>query len=207
MLDQKLRRGRKLEPIDHNERGLDTLREVSVPGGLAAPALVINLLRRIPAMARVHQATDSHEELANRSRGLLRDPLAHPQQHARAFMYCLTGEAEGDGFSFDRDQFLPDELIAKYIRLTTDRRGDERFDWSMPTSEFVVRAALDITSRTKGSEHDHTGDHITSYPAGIKLGDIAIDEETIGCPGSPVAYYLWSKGIHVVMAENLWEAA
>lgn len=194
-----------LAAIDGNHRGLDRLREVTAPGATLAPAIIINILRRVPAMAILHNATVSPEQLArNSAHSLLSEPLHHPQQYARAFVFCL---GEGDGGTdraLRRDSFLPDELISAYTQLDIGVTGKERIKWSMPTTDFLTRAQLHIANRLLGSETDFKGDHITTYPIGTRLGDIEVHEPTIGCPGNEMAYEMWDQAIDVIVGEDLW---
>jgi hypothetical protein len=197
-----------LAPIDHNRRGLDRLREVTFPGARLAPANIVNILRRMPAIARLNRATISIEELAhNSARSLLSEPLRHPQQWAKAFTFCLGEGYEGSDLSLRRDEsFMPDKLIALYTTLCLDPKGREYIRWSMPTADFVTRTEVRVANRLLGSEADLLGEHITSYPIGTRLGDIKVDEPTIGCPGSQMAYEMWAQTVDVIVGEGFWTA-
>lgn len=195
-----------LDPKDDNRQGIDTLREVSAPGGLAAAALVVNLLKRMPAMKDIHGATEEVSALAvNSKRTLLSKPLSHPQQHAKAFVFTLVDGMMGTDITFDRDLFLPDGLIRAYTNLQSNRMINEAIGWSTSTEDFRLRANVRVANRLLGPEFED-GEHQITYPIGTRLGDIQVSEPTIGCPGSQMAYTLWDRAIEVATAEELWVA-
>ncbi|MGB4758711.1 MAG: hypothetical protein WBP26_01515 [Candidatus Saccharimonadales bacterium] len=198
--------GVTLRPVDGNARGLDTLREVSVPGGMLAPALLVNLLRRMPAMAAIHGADATPEDLArNSATSLLKEPLRHPQQWARAFNFTLIGDTQPEDLSYSRKKFFPDDLIASYTKHTVNAAGKEQITWAKPTEDFTLRANVRVSSRVLGSEVDMTSDHVVTYPIGTRLGDIKTDEPTIGCPGNLLAYDMWTQAINTIVAKNFWQ--
>jgi len=198
--------GYSVRPVDHNEYGLDDLRELTVPGGRLAPTLIVNLMRRMPAMARLNGSSASIVDLArNSERSLLTEPLGHPQQHARAFMFTLGDGSNGTDFRLDRSRFMPDEVINKYTRLDTGPDGAQRIEWALSTEDFILRASVRVPDRTQASTFSpRLGDAATIYPIGTRLGDIAVTEPTIGCPGNQMAYYMWQQAAEVASAENLW---
>jgi hypothetical protein len=64
-----------LEPQDANEYGLDTFRDVILPGGLFAPTTILGMLRQMPALQELHGARTPIQELArNSGRSLLTEP-------------------------------------------------------------------------------------------------------------------------------------
>jgi hypothetical protein len=194
-----------LAPIDGNEQGLDRLREVSFPGANFAPALIVNILRKIPAIAAIHGATASPENVARASaRSLLDEPLHHPQQHAAAFVYCLTGSDTGGQMFFDRKLFLPAESIRSYTRLSVNSLGKQAVEWSKPTRDFTLQRPVTVANRLRGPEFEG-GDHTITYPAGTRLGNIMVNEPTIGCPGKRMAYDMWDQALDVIVGEKLWD--
>jgi hypothetical protein len=197
----------KLEPVDNNEHGLDRLREITVPGARLAPTTIVNLLRRIPEMGRLHGATVSNEALARNSVvSLLDEPLHHPQQWAKPFNFCLATGVDGpQGSGIDRSDFLPEERILALTKLGTDQRDNERLEWAMPTANFPLLIDVYVVNRSLGSESDLAGDHVTVYPAGQRLGDIAVNEPTIGCPGAILAREMWAQGIDAITGEGMWD--
>lgn len=195
---------RALTPLVGYHPDLDTLREVSAPGGVLAPGLIVPLLSRIPAIASFHGAKSSYKSLATLSaRNLLQSPLSHAQQHAKAFVFCLTGETKGD-ITFDRESFLPTKLIAEYTKIETNPVGHEQIQWALPTSDFRLQTGVHVVSRVASSEQDRSGKNGTFYPAGTRLGDIKTDEPTIGCPGKIVAYALYGAAVSIIIQEQLW---
>lgn len=192
-----------LPPVDHNEFGFDTLCAASLPGGITAPALIVNLVKRLRQMKAQHELSGGVEQLARSSaKPLLAQPLAHPQQHAKAFMYTLAEGVNGDEGFLDRDTFLPDWLIDRYTQATETIDGKPAIGWSMPTEDFVLRTAVTVADRTRGSEMQ-PGDHQIHYPVGTRLGDIVVTEPTIGCPGSQLAYAMWERTIDVAVDAGL----
>jgi hypothetical protein len=199
--------GVALQAIDNNERGLDRLREVSVPGATFAPALLVNLLRRLPAMAAIHGVSTQTEDLARTSAtSLLKEPLRHPQQWARAFNFTLIGGTQESDLSYERKSFFPDDLISKYTKHTVNAAGKEQITWAKPTEDFTLRANVHVANRVLGSEMDMTGNHIMVYPIGTRLGDIKTDEPTIGCPGNLLAYDMWNQAIDTIVAKGFWQS-
>lgn len=198
--------GINLQPVDNNEQGLDKLREVSLPGGMFAPALLVNLLRRMPAMAAIHGANSTPEDLArNSATSLLKEPMRHPQQWARAFSFTLIGDTQPEDLSYDRKKFFPDDLIASYTKRTVNAAGKEQITWAKPTEDFTLRANVRVASRVLGSETDLEGNHTITYPIGTRLGDIKTDEPTIGCPGNLLAYDMWAQAIDTIVAKSFWK--
>lgn len=166
----------------------------------------MNLLKRMTAMRSINEANSGVEELARSSKyPLLREPLAHPQQHAKAFVFTLVDGISGTDFGFDRDEFMPDDVIQSYTHLTSNQQSNEAIGWSKPTEDFTIRASVKVADRLRGSEVED-GDHITTYPIGTRLGDIVVTEPTVGCPGSQMAYQLWDRSIEIATAENLWQS-
>lgn len=203
MLAEKMHQS-NLRPKIDNVSGLETLRSTIAPGGLAAPALTVGLVRRMPAMRLVHGLDTPSAELARNSRGLLKAPLAHAQQHAKAFMFTLVNGSSKSNFTFSREKFLPIDVIRENTKATITRGGREKIEWSKPTSEFVLRGGVTVPSRVKGSSKVREGDHMQFYPIGTKLGDIVVDEPVFGCPGDMMAYWIYDKTINIAEAENLW---
>jgi hypothetical protein len=181
------------------------LREIVYPGGAFAPTTIVNILSRMPAIAVANQATVGVEELArNSARTLLHEPLRHPQQHAKAFSFCLADGFGGSDSALVRSSFMPEEVIEDYTQLGLDQAGREAIEWSRPTADFLLRASVRVANRLEGSERDSEGDHIAIYPAGTRLGDIRVDEPTIGCPGSQLAYDMWDQAVDAIVGEGLW---
>lgn len=169
----------RLKPVNHDAKGLDTLRNVTTTGGELNAPLFTSLTRRIPAIQRLHGSTFDSEAFARNSVSLLREPLGHPQQRAAAFAYSL-----GSLFELNTHNFLSNELALAYTKIEQLPDGTERLAWAMPTEEFPLRFEIDVADRTRGSEVDRNGDHWTTYPVGTKLKDIAVTEPTIGCPAT-----------------------
>lgn len=189
-----------LSPFDNNERGLDTLRNTVTPGGELNAPLFASLISRMPALQRLHGSTSDPEAFARNSQSLLREPLAHPQQWAAAFVYSLGTLTE-----LLTDKYLNDELARSYTRLEQLPNGQERLAWAIPTEEFTTRFEVRVADRTQGSETDRDGDHWTTYPVGTKLKDIKVAEPTIGCPGDQLARAMWDRIVDVAVGENLWD--
>ncbi len=197
-----------LQPSTAQEPDVERLREVVFPGAQFAPATIVNILKRMPAMATAHRASLDTETLArNSNRTLLQEPLHHPQQHAKAFTFCLADGMGGTDWIIDRDNFMPDDVIDGYTKLGTNAAGHEAIVWSIPTVDFVLRASVHVANRIEGPEAEMNGDHITLYPAGTRLGAIALNEPTIGCPGSQLAYDMWDQATDVIANEDLWQPA
>lgn len=195
--------GMSLPPVDRDVFGYDTLCAVSLPGGVSAPALIVNLVRRMQQMRAQHEVGVGVEQLARASSGpLLAQPLAHPQQHAKAFMFTLAEGVNGSESFLDRDTFMPEWLIEKYTCAMETVDGRAAIGWAISTEDFVLRTAVTVADRTKGSEMQ-PGEHQTVYPAGTRLGDIAVTEPTIGCPGSKLAYAMWERTIDVAVDAGL----
>lgn len=191
----------QLNPYDNNERGLDAFRAVITPGGELNSPLFVSLVRRMPALQTLHGSTSSNEEFARRSVAILREPLTHPQQWAKAFVYSL-----GRLTTILTERFLDDELALQYTKIEETPEGD-RLNWAIPTADFTIKQDVDVVSRVLGSELDRTGEHITIYPVGTRLGDIEVDEPTFGCPGNLLAVAMWQRTIDVVVGERLWQTA
>jgi hypothetical protein len=193
----------RLEPIDHNERGLDSLRSAVAPGAVLNAPLFASLLRRLPGIQELHGSKSDPEAFAHNSVSLLHEPLAHPQQWAAGFVYSLGSLAE-----LLRDSFLNDELALRYTKVERNASGKERLAWAMPTEEFTLRQEVRVTSRVLGSERDEADDtNSTLYPIGTRLAEIEVDEPTIGCPGNQLAFAMWHRAIGAIVGENLWELA
>ena len=183
----------------------ERLREITYPGGALAPATIVNMLKRMPAMAAANGATVSTEELArNSAHPLLYEPLHHPQQLAKAFTFSIADGVRGTDFALDRDSFMPGGVIRRYTKLGHDVLGREVIDWRIPTRAFVLRANVGVADRIAGSEADFSGDHITVWPIGTRIGDIEVTEPTVGCPGSQMAYDMWDQAVDVIVGEGLW---
>ena len=191
-----------LTPFDNDERGLDTLRNVVTPGGELNASLFTSLIRRMPALQQLHGSDLDPEIFARNSRSLLREPLAHPQQRAAAFVYSL-----GSLFELLTDDFLTDDLARTYTKVERMTDGQERLAWAIPTEEFTTRFEVQVADRTRGSETDRDGDHWTLYPVGTKLKDIEVTEPMIGCPGDQLARAMWDRVIDVAVGEALWDQA
>lgn len=190
-----------LAPLDGNSKGLDTLRGVVEPGAVFASTLTTSLIRRLPALQALHGDRSDHIEFAHNSVSLLREPLRHPQQRATAFVMSL-----GTLRTLASPRFLDDELALAYTKVESDPSGGNRLAWAMPTEDFTLLANVSVPSRTQGSERDRQGDHIRSYPIGTRLGDIEVDEPTLGCPGNQFASSLWHRSVDIAAQENLWDA-
>lgn len=194
-----------LKPTIVQSPDMERLREIVFPGAQFAPATIVNILKRMPAMAAANHARTDVETLAhNSAHALLQEPLHHSQQHAKAFTFCLADGVSGTDAAIDRAHFMPDDVIERYTQLSKDPAGREVVTWSMPTDDFVLRASVHVTNRLAGSERDISGDHIDLYPIGTRLGDIRVDEPTIGCPGSQLAYDMWDQALDVIVGEGLW---
>lgn len=191
---------RPLEPYDNDEFGLDTLRDVTTPGAELNAPLFVSLIRRLPAIQKLHGSSSDPEAFARNSVSLLREPLAHPQQWAAAFVYSLGKLTE-----LVQPTFLNDTLASSYTKIEAVSDGRERLAWAIPTEEFTIRQNVLVVDRTLGSETDRTGAHVTTYPTGTKLKDIRVDEPSIGCPGDQLARAMWSRIIDVAVGEKLWE--
>ncbi len=194
----------RLAPYDHDERGIDTLRARTYPGGVLAPALIVGLMRRMHAMKRVHAAKSTHYALAEASsRSLLDTPLRHPQQWAKAFMYTIGEGYGGDDWMLNRDTFLNDDRIKRYTRLHVDVSGVESIAWLGNHEDYTLTTPVTVADRTRGHEGE-PGDHQRLYPIGTRLGDIEVTEPTIKCPGFKLAYAMWGTALDVASKENLW---
>lgn len=159
-------------------------------------------------MATLTGATSDTASLAKASaRQLLQEPLNHPQQYAKPFIFCLADGYRGTDIAFQRDSFMPDTLIADSVQLDSMAEGQEILGWSKPTLDFILRAQVSVVNRLEGSERDTSGDHVSVYPAGTRLGDIRVDEPTIGCPGNQMAYEMWGQAVDTIVGMRLWEAA
>lgn len=182
------------------------LLEVTLPGGLFAPATIVNIVKRIPAMAKIHGSTLPPDVLAsNSSATLLHEPLHHPQQWAKAFSFCLASPArDGEDIAIDRNHFMDSEIIAAYTRLGVNSAGLEAVIWSRPTSEFSLLTNVNVADRSAGPEFVYEGEHRATYPTGTRLGEISVNEPTLGCPGSVLAYEMWHQTIEVANATDLW---
>ena len=189
-----------LAPFDNDERGLDTLRNVVTPGGELNAPLFASLIRRMPVLQRIHGSTTDPKTFARNSKSLLREPLAHPQQWAAAFVFSLGGLTE-----LLKDSYLNDDLAKVYTKVEQTLDGQDRLVWAIPTEEFTTRWEVRVANRTRGSEIDRAGDHFITYPAGTKLKDIEINEPTIGCPGDQLARAMWDRVIDAVVGESLWD--
>lgn len=186
-----------LRPYDFNERGLDTLRDVVTPGAMLNASLFTSLIYRLPVIQRLHGNSTDTEAFARNSVSLLREPLAHPQQRAAAFVLSLGSIRE-----FHSPQFLNDDLALRYTKIETINDTD-RLAWAIPTEEFTLRQDWGVQSRVLGSERDLDRSVSVEYPAGTRLSEITIDEPTIGCPGNKLASAMWQRAIGVVVAESL----
>lgn len=119
ILNRKLGRRSIAEMVDVSE-DQRTLLETSLPGGYEAPVLITNLISRMDAAARVHGTDVKTHVLAKNSSGLLHEPLRHPQQWAKAFVFTLVDPDSiltmgGEAFTFRRESgFLSDEILAEY---------------------------------------------------------------------------------------------
>lgn len=189
-----------LKPIDNNALGIDTLRDVATPGAELNAPLFVSLIRRLPAIQKLHGSTSDPEVFARNSVSLLREPLAHPQQWATAFVFSLGNLTE-----LVRPTFLNNTLASSYTKIETLPNGSERLAWAIPTEEFTIRQKVSVIDRTRGSETESSGTHVTTYPIGTRLKDIRVDEPSIGCPGDQLARAMWSRVIDVVVSEGLWE--
>jgi hypothetical protein len=191
-----------LTPFDNNQRGLDTLRNVVTPGGVLNSPLFVSLIRRLPALQQLHGSLSDSETFARNSKSLLREPLAHPQQWATAFVYTL-----GDLRDLLTDNYLNNGLARVYSKVEQTSDGQERLAWAIPTEEFTIHREVTVADRTRGSETDHDGDHWATYPVGTKLKDIEVNEPLIGCPGDRLARAMWDRVVDVVVGEELWNKA
>ena len=90
--------------------------------------------------------------------------------------------------------------------LETTQYGIQRVAWSESTEELRTTVEVAVADRNKGPERASRGaEHVTVYPAGTRLGDIAITEEVIGCPGRALAYRTWLQACDVFEGQGLWE--
>lgn len=197
-----------LTSYDHDVRGVDSLRARVVPGAQFAPALIVNLISRMHMLKQLHGAQSAHWDLAQHSaKSLLEEPLLHPQQWAKAFIFTLARGYGNEDAAMHRDTFLDEETAAKYTELRTDpRTGREVIGWALPTEDFILRAAVKVADRTRGNEME-AGDHQQVYPMGTRLGDITVTEPRIKCPGFRLAYAMWDTAVDVAIQENLWTAS
>ncbi len=189
-----------LQPFDNDERGLDTLRNVITPGGELNAPLFVSLIRRMPALQKLHGGTSDPEAFTRNSVSLLREPLGHPQQWAAAFVYSLGSLTE-----LLTDRFLSDDLARAYTVVEKLANGQERLAWAIPTEEFTTRFEVSVADRTRDSETDRDGSHWSTYPVGTKLKHIAVTEPIIGCPGDHLARAMWDRVVDAVVGEELWE--
>jgi hypothetical protein len=197
-----------LSPEQPLSEDVERFRRMTAPGALFAPATIVNMLLRMPRLAKLNHATVGLEGLARSSaRPLLEEPLHHPQQYAKAFTFTIADGKRGSDFVMDRDNFMPDEVIEAYTTLGEDKAGREAIVWSRLTTDFVLRTRVRVNNRLEGSEREIEGDHITVYPIGTRLGDIAVHEPTIGCPGSQLAYDMWEQATDVMVNEGFWPQA
>lgn len=192
-----------LRPIDYDQHGLDTLRSVATPGAELNAPLFVSLIRRLPDIQRLHGSNLDAESFARNSVSLLREPLAHPQQWAAGFVYSLGALGELLG-----PKFLNDKLALKYTKVESASDGSERLAWAIPTQDFTLRNDLVVRNRLLGTELGEP-DPVASmhYPVGTRLGDIKVDEPTIGCPGNQLAVAMWDRTIDVIVGEQLWQRA
>lgn len=188
-----------LTPFDNNEHGLDTLRNVVAPGAILNGSLFASLVLRMPGLQKLHGSKVANEEFARNSVTLLREPLAHPQQHAEAFVYSLGSLGE-----FLTANFLGDELAQAYTKIEETPSQSERLAWAIPTHDFTLRQDAWVQDRTQGSERDTSDAHRTRYPIGTHLRDIAVTEPTFGCPGNKLANAMWQRTIDVAVGQELW---
>lgn len=191
-----------LAPLDGNTRGLDTLRGVVEPGAVFASTLTTSLIRRLPALQALHGDRSDQVEFAHNSVSLLREPLRHPQQMAAAFVMSLATFR-----TLGSSMFLEDERALAYTKVEADPFGGNRLAWSIPTEDFTLLYPVSVPSRTLGSERDRKGDHVREYPIGTRIGDIEVDEPTLGCPGNQFATALWHRTVDIAAQENLWDVA
>lgn len=197
-----------LNPEHPSSPDVERLREITFPGAELAPVTIVNILKRIPAIAELHGASADLETLArNSAHTLLREPLRHPQQLAKAFTFSIGEGKRGSDFMVDRDNFMPSDVIERYTRIVINNRGQEVIAWSIPTEDFTLRASVHVVNRLEGPEFELEGEHTTLYPIGTRLGDIEITEPTIGCPGNQLAYDMWDQAIDFIVGEQLWEQA
>lgn len=195
-----------LRPVNPSSPDKEHLRSLVFPGAMFAPATIVNILKRMPTIARLNRATVDSETLArNSAHTLLHEPLHHPQQLAKAFTFTLADGAGGTDGALNRNMFMPEDVITAYTELGENAVGHEAIVWSKPTEDFTLRANVRVANRLAGSERDQSGEHITMYPIGTRLGDIVLDEPTIGCPGSLFAYDMWEQAIDVIVGEGFWE--
>jgi len=189
-----------LKPFDDNEHGLDTLRQAVRLGAELNAPLFTSLIQRIPALQRLHGNTADVEPFARNSVVLLDQPLQHPQQLARAFVYSLGALDE-----LFTSNFLNDDIARAYTKVET-MHGADRLNWATPTATFdlELRMPVDVLDRIHGSELEPNDAHTTIYPIGTRLGDIAVTEPTIGCPGNLLAHAVWQQAIDVVVGEGMW---
>lgn len=189
-----------LETYDSNEYGIDTLRNVVAPGAVLNASLFVSLVARMPGLQKLHGSSSDPEAFARNSVSLLREPLAHPQQHAEAFVYSLGNLSE-----FMTTKFLSDELAQKTTKIEVTTDGQERLAWAIPTENLVLRQDVRVLDRIAGSERDRTNENRTLYSVGTRLGDIAVNEPTFGCPGNKLASAMWQRTVDVFIAESLWD--
>lgn len=191
--------------MDGDVHGLDTLRGAVSPGAFFAPTLIVNLIRRMHMLKQLHGARTSHWSLAgNSAKSLLDEPLRHPQQWAKAFMFTLARGMDDEDNYMLRDTFLDETVARRYTELRVDdQTGRESIGWALPTEEFILRAAVKVADRTRGHERQ-PGDHQRTYPVGTRLGNIEITEPTVKCPGFRLAYAMWDSALHAAVRENLW---
>lgn len=184
--------------------------ESAIPGGYEAPVLIANLIGRMKDASAVHGVDANPYELAKNSIGLIRQPLRHPQQWAKAFMFTLVDTdmilMNGkDVFTFRREDFLPNEILAEYTKISMSAFGPQ-LQWSIPIEDFTLKApSIVIHSRTSGTETDPNSSGTRVYEQGTRLGDISVDEKTLTCPGKPLANFLWKKGVELAQENKLWD--
>lgn len=191
--------GEDLEPYDNNERGLDTLRSVVAPGAMLNSPLFVSLVKRMPAIQRLHGDKSDPEVFTRASVSLLREPLGHPQQWAKAFVYSL-----GTLATIMTDDFFDDYLAKSFTRVEENPDGRTRLGWSRLTEDLLLLTSVTVKDRSRGPEIGPES-ILTKYPKGTRLGDIKITEPTIGCPGDQLARAMWDRTIDVFVGESLWD--
>lgn len=195
-----------LTPFDNDKRGLDTLRGVASPGAVLNASLFTSLIRVLPRLSRLHPRIGRDEtQFASNSAALLNEPLSHPQQWAMPFVLTL-----GTLDELLTDRFLDDELAQRYTSVKASPRGGDRLAWAISTKDFCIKEEVEVVSRVHGSEvvsNDGSRREVILYPAGTRLGDIAIDEPVIGCPGNRLAHAMWQRIVRIAVEQCLWENA
>jgi hypothetical protein len=198
------------QPVTGHGEGNDRLATITYPGAYFAPLTIIGFLRKVPAIGDMLSATVDPETLAkNSSHTFLEQPLNHAQQHAKAFSLAIAdGYFDDKGNSgVDRNTFFPEDVVHDFLALGENRRGQEAIVWSKPTTDLILRTAVLVADRTKGSEDDLNGGHQVLYPAGTRLGDIEVTEPTIRCPGSQMTYDLYKHALTTIVDLAMWTHA